>query len=372
METKLGLKSGKVGAGQVRSSSHGVGRPEIPDAVRRVGGALALPQELARDGVDASALLAEFGLAPTAFSDPENLIPADLIGRLGARAVELTGLGDFGLRVGMQTKLRALGLLGYLAGSAQTVEAALNCITDFYQIQNQAVVPFLYRHGNEAVFGYQVLDPSSTGADQLTFGSFASMLNILRELAGTGFRPRGVCFAYAAPDDTSLFRSLFGVNVRFDSASSEMRFDVAYLDRRPPCADPVLHGLLLNQARQQNCSGNLDQVVGRISRVMRTLLAAGRFSEEEVARCFGMNRRTLSRRLRAGGITYQALFDQIRFDLARQLLKDSRVAMIEIASQLGFADTVTFSRAFRRWSGMPPGHWRREQQTAAVAEVAQC
>ena len=371
METKLNPKYSGVDAASAsadqQGAGRGLGRPAISDSVRRVGGALALPQVLAGNGVDPSALLAEFGLAPATFADAENLIPANLIGRLGARAVELTGLADFGLRVGMQTNLRALGLLGYLANSAETVEAALNCITDFYQIQSQAVVPFLSRRGSEAVFGYDVLEPASPGADQLTFGSLASMLNFLRELCGPGFRPREVCFAYAAPADTSLFRSLFGANLRFDSSSSAMLFDAAYLDRRPPGADPVLHGLLLSQARQQNSSGNLHQVMGRISRVMQTLLAAGRFSEEEVARCFGMNRRTLSRRLRAGGITYQTLLDQVRFDLARQLLGDSRVAMSEIASQLGFADSVTFTRAFRRWSGTPPGRWRREQQSAQVS-----
>lgn len=340
------------------------GRPVISAAVRRVGGALALPQVLADCGLDAEPLLAEFGLSAAAFSDPENLIPAHLIGRLARRAVELGAPGDFGLRIGMQTTLRSMGLLGYLTASAETVGAALQGLVDYYVIQNEAVLLSRGEHDGEAYVGYEVAVPGSPGADQLTFGSLGSLLNFMRELCGTGFRPYEVRFAYPAPADATLFRKVFGPRLRFDCARSELVFEAAFLARRPVGADPILRDLLLGQVRQRNAEGDGKQMADRVARVMRTLMAAGRFSEEEVARCFGMNRRTLARRLRCSGTSYQVLLDDARFELARQLLQYSRAGMLDIAARLGFADAVTFTRAFRRWSATTPARWRREQAAA--------
>lgn len=328
--------------------------------MRRVGGALALPQVLADCGLDAAALLAEFGLSTAVFGDPENLIPAQLIGRLGRRAVELGAPGDFGLRIGMQTTLRSMGLLGYLTASAETVGAALQGLVDYYAIQNEAVLLSLCEQSGEVQFSYEVVAPASLGADQLTFGSLGSLLNFLRELCGKGFRLREARFAYPAPTDITLFRSVFGPRLHFDCARSMLVFDTTYLAHRPGSADPVLRELLLSQVRQRNADVEADQVVGRVARVLRTLMATDRFSEAEVARCFGMNRRTLCRRLGAAGTSYQALLDEARFELARQLLQHSRTSMLDIANRLGFADAVTFTRAFRRWSGTTPGRWRRE------------
>jgi hypothetical protein len=84
---------------------------------------------------------------------------------------------------------------------------------------------------------------------------------------------------------------------------------------------------------------------------MRTLLTTGCISQDEVARSFGMNRRTFARRLQESGTTFRALLDAVRFDAARVLLRGSAVSLEDIANRLGYADVTAFARAFRRWSG---------------------
>jgi len=71
-----------------------------------------------------------------------------------------------------------------------------------------------------------------------------------------------------------------------------------------------------------------------------------------------MHRCTLSRHLKELGTSFQNLLDEVRFEIARQLLEDSRMEIIQIAALLGYSNASAFTRAFRRWSSTTPAEWR--------------
>jgi AraC-like DNA-binding protein len=79
----------------------------------------------------------------------------------------------------------------------------------------------------------------------------------------------------------------------------------------------------------------------------------------EVASALKMSPRTLQRRLEQEQTNFSEVLDDARFEVARRLLADSAVTLTDAALRLGFADLATFSRAFKRWTGVPPGQWRR-------------
>jgi AraC-like DNA-binding protein len=81
---------------------------------------------------------------------------------------------------------------------------------------------------------------------------------------------------------------------------------------------------------------------------------------ERVAQVLGMSDRTLQRRLEAAGTSFLEVQDGVRETRARQLLHDPALSLLAIAEQLGFSDLATFSRAFKRWTGEPPGMFRRK------------
>ena len=61
-----------------------------------------------------------------------------------------------------------------------------------------------------------------------------------------------------------------------------------------------------------------------------------------------------------GGWVVRQLLDEGRFEIARQMLENSRTEVHAIASALDYADASAFTRAFRRWSGTTPGQWRAQ------------
>jgi AraC-like DNA-binding protein len=88
--------------------------------------------------------------------------------------------------------------------------------------------------------------------------------------------------------------------------------------------------------------------------VLPDLLARGEASAEALAKLAYMSPRTLQRRLAAEGTHVAQLRDEARRALALERLADGSTQIADIAVQLGYASTPTFSRAVRRWTGEPP------------------
>ena len=73
-----------------------------------------------------------------------------------------------------------------------------------------------------------------------------------------------------------------------------------------------------------------------------------------------MNGRTLQRRLRAEGLGFSDLLDEVRSDLARSYLADRQTPMHQIAGRLGYADGSAFTRWFTQTFGEAPSRWREK------------
>ena len=70
------------------------------------------------------------------------------------------------------------------------------------------------------------------------------------------------------------------------------------------------------------------------------------------------------RRLMAAGTSFRTLCEDARRDLAGHYLSEGEMSLGEIAFRLGFDDANSFFRAFRRWTGMTPGDYRRHATPA--------
>jgi AraC-like DNA-binding protein len=71
-----------------------------------------------------------------------------------------------------------------------------------------------------------------------------------------------------------------------------------------------------------------------------------------------MSRRTLQRKLGEAELSYKALLEKTRHDLALRYLDDPSKTVTDITFLLGFSEQSAFTRAFKRWSGKAPTAYR--------------
>ncbi len=103
----------------------------------------------------------------------------------------------------------------------------------------------------------------------------------------------------------------------------------------------------------------------RACAVLLEALPSGQVGVDAVARRLAVSTRTLQRRLRDEGTSFQALVRATRLRLARHYLRQPNLTSTEIAFLLGFEEPTSFFRAFQRWTGETPQAVRQKMRDAS-------
>jgi len=332
--------------------------PGGPTSARALLTAFAgLPDLLEGLGVPSTTLLRQYGLTPADLSDPDRTAGFGEMSLLLGRSAELTNCEHLGLLLSRSVNLRSLGLVGRLAQFAPTVEAALDGLCTYFSVHDTGgVIDVLVEH-ETATFTYTIHATGVTAPEQVYDLATGVMRNIMLELCGAEWRPTLVMLPRKLPRNIAPYRAMFEAPLHFDTVRAAVAFPARWLSQPVPGADPVLYRLLLGAAQTRVEEGN-PLVCGDVRRVIINLLHAGDCSRREVARMLGLHERTLCRRLHSSGTTFQELLDEVRSEMAQQLLHDTHVPVAQIARALGFRNSTVMARAFRRWNGLSPREYR--------------
>lgn len=332
----------------------------------RMAPVLPLPEILAELGFDPVRVAADAGIGIGRFDDPENTIGFRDLGRLLAHAASVTGCAHLGLLIGQRAGMDALGAIGVAASSAPDLGSALRVIVLYLHLHDRGALLALRRRGDLASLGY-VLHLADVPGFELVYDIALGVgREIFRRLIGPGWRPLEVRFCRPRPPDVASYRGHFGSRLRFDSQYTEIVLPASDLDRPLATADAQAHAgavAALDEIVELTGAGYTE----RVRRLLRRLLVVDEDPECahlcQVSELLALHPRTLNRRLRGEGTSFKGLIAQTRFEIARQLLRDTRLPIIEVAAALGYSDATAFIRAFRRASGSSPAAWRSEHSS---------
>lgn len=325
--------------------------------MQRVGAFTALPRLIRQFGVDPAVVLRSAGLDAGMLAEPEQRIPFSAFMAVLGCAAEQTGCPHFGLLAGRMSGLAELGVVGQLVRHSPTVGRALDALTMYQQLNSEGGLAFLLKRGDFVDLGYGIYHTGTFGTAQIYDSAIAMGMNIMTELCGPSWRPYEVLLAHARPRDVAQYRAFFKVMPHFDAEYSALRFPVRDLTHGVLGADPERY----RQAQLLARRAGTPDMMQAVYRALRLLMLDNRHSGDDLAQMLAMHRRTLNRRLKAEGTTFQRVLDEVRFDIARDLLENTNVPLDDIAATLGYAAVTPFMRTFRRWSGTTPGQWRRSR-----------
>jgi AraC-like DNA-binding protein len=264
------------------------------------------------------------------------------------------------LRLPVSLPLRRYGLAELAARSTATLREGLARMARYASLIHPTIACTVEETGEEAAWVRRTPSrPRGVGRHAQEY-ALAYVLTYMRRDTGSAIAPTRVWFAHARPPEIApLHRFFVTRSVSFGCEASGFAFPRSALDLELRTADVRLLATAdeLAEAALRAVPRVTDLAAAVASRV--EALLPGDATIGAVARATHMSARTLQRRLDSEGASFSEIVDHVRERLAQRWLRDESRTLSEIAFSLGFSDLATFSRAFKRWTGMPPGAWRR-------------
>ncbi len=273
-----------------------------------------------------------------------------------------------GIRAGRELQFATFGVLGFIAQNCRTLGEAITFVLRF-----ESLICNTSRFRLEHQPGLTLLQWTPHGLPderlQRYFGEYllSGLVHLMRQLLLPPHDPvLAVHFPYAAPTDGALrasYQQWLGCPVYFQQAQSAIVLATADLDLPLRYSNPELRETLERHALQQLVQLDAQQqLADQVRTLLRSLLRHGGASRERVAAQLGITGRTLHRRLEQEGQSYQTLLDELRLELAQSHLLQTTATVEEVSQRLGFTETQSFIRWFRRQLGLAPGAYRRQHQ----------
>lgn len=285
--------------------------------------------------------------------------------RLWHAAATLAQDDCFGLRMGQAYCSNTLKLLGLAAVSSATIGAAVQRVIRFFSVFSTQVQLYSVEDDQHTTVYFQPRGaPHPIHMEALlshcqhiwrALDPGAGSLVLETRLTGDHEKTRSTC------------ESIFGKRVRLGSKRIAVKLNKHMMANPLPGADAFLVKRL--DATLEDMLGAIPNIdfAEQVKQRIRVLVSERVVSEDLVATPFNMSPRHLRRKLSETQTTYEKLLDEVRMELAIRLIQDGKLNLGRIAFEVGFLDPSSFTRAFRRWTGMSPTAFRGEfRQTGGI------
>lgn len=314
--------------------------------------------------LDVDALLASVGMTWAELSVREQMLSFDTVQHLGLAAVHMSQRPWLGLDLGQAIQTSMHGPVGYAVASSRDLRQAFEVLDQYGTLRNEALGFELETRSGGAVL--HVREPADM-ADLRVFVLdvlFAALVKLIESVVNTGLDRVRIDVPRPEPAWADRYRRLFPGQLQFGASHLAVRVDDALLDAPSFTANANDHEAACRECERAQALAEQAHDPTLTFKVRELLKSKPDTypSLEFIAEQLRVSTRTLMRKLKAEGSSYQALLDELRQERAAWYLQHTRLTVEDIAARLGYADTSNFSRTFRRWFGTTPVQMRSARQ----------
>lgn len=344
------------------------GNPPSPQAPR-----IALPivqqclDMIEAHGLSRDRLFRDAGIRPGELTEAGGWIcfrKVEPVMRLGIERIKDPLIG---LHLSPRINLATIGVLGYAAQTSSTLKDLIETTIRFERLISDIGTTSLHHEPGVALWQWDCDiddDVVRRHAAECIIGCWAVQLRLLKQRKPQALL--AVRFRHEAPSDPGLVREVedfFHCPVHYGQRESALVLLPQALSEALTLSNPDLHQALQQHARQLLAARQTQMgVIDQVRSVLRQQLVKGEVpTRESLAAQLGMSGRSLHRKLEEEGSGFREILDAVRSDMARELLQDNSLSVDDVAEKLGFQESQSFIRWFRRHAGTTPGDYRLQR-----------
>ncbi len=316
----------------------------------------ALYEAAVKLDVDVDMLLQGTGLPKSGINQPETRIPTEKLANF--QKVIWDWLNDESM--GANSRPIPSGtyfMMGRLTVQEPTLKKALTLGTKFYNLMFQREFVSLTIENDLAVVAVELDAPDYkhlfAEISLLAWHRYASwLISDILPLHETRF-------PYSTPPNVGEYNYLFPGMHKFLDKKLAIVFPKQYLDREVKqnvsSLKVFMHRCPLELFKQYKADYSLTT---ELQILVRKGLDSGLATIEHCSSELHMTTRTLMRKLKSEGTSFQQIKDLVRRDRAIFLIVQKGLPINEVAERVGYSDPAVFTRAFRNWTGDTPREFR--------------
>ncbi len=309
-------------------------------------------------GYDPLPVLANAGIDNSVLNQPDVTIPTRAYRRALNLAAQMTGKCHFGLLLSQRQTFEKLGAVGYLVRHAPNLKTSIERLIRHFRTHDTGSMTGLESDGENALWLHGLSDVADASAIQQTELAIGLACQFVRSALGETWSPTSIYFEHLPPDNLAPYQAVFRCPVHFNQTITAIEFPSDDLARPLRQSDPGLFKIL-EQHVERIEEGLGEDVSTEVRKIIQQNIEDGLFRLDDVSGRLGLKRHVLQRRLKAEGTSFQAILDDVRFEMGSRFLRETRMPISEIAGTLGYSESAVFTRAFSRRSGTTPRAWRR-------------
>lgn len=283
-------------------------------------------------------------------------VSLSMISKLWKNAQHLCNDSLFGLHYGEALQLAALGAVGEIIKSSETVGQGITLAASFLPIVTDLFTMEVRKR--EKTFEVRLINNGQAHQNGFTqqMADFLLVFTI-HELDGLLLKrimPVKIQYSYEMSDEAEYMR-VFRCKPISTKGDLVLEFDNKLWDEPILTANYDLQRIFLEKvnASVNDPLKNISFQVAVMDHLMKNSYL-GILSLEDLSANFNMTPRSVQRRLQQESVTFQQLADSVRKSLALSYMESGKYQIKEISYMLGYNELSAFSRAFKRWTGKAP------------------
>ena len=314
-------------------------------------------------GANRDAILLEANIRPEVLSNPKTRITVEQAMHIWAAIVKQTGSHDIGLKCGLKARFQTMGILGYVMMNSTSILAAWQKFCTYQELVLSIVLNKIQIDRNRVIIKGEMQEEWQSEFRYTIDFIYTSAFTLIRNCSSKEIYPIEVGFNFPQPENMDRYHDIFAPTIiKFSCDHPYIIYNKVDLDNQIIGTDSSLFEhfeVLLEDTANEHEKINAQSRAVRNSIFRRLKAEIPRI--DEVSRELAMSVRSLQDGLKKEGTSFQSILHDVRKEMAIKQLSRPDFNVTDVAFLTGFSDISTFSRNFKKWTGLTPTEFKNQK-----------
>lgn len=307
-------------------------------------------------------LLKESEINRDVIDNPEGRLPCSVVTNFWEIASREVKDPILGINMGSLIPYGTYQTSDFLLSGQNTILEGVKKYIQFFEIIHQGINIEILEKADRYKIVFTKRDNNSS--DHEIEYELALLFFKLKHISQNKIKPIRILLSRSPKVGLDEYQKIFNCEISFNQPQNSISFDKGSFLQKSNLGGGELSNLMEQSLKEKFQSlqkyNEEEDFLLKIKNIIRLQIVDGDPSLSNIANELGSSERTIQRRLKEHNLSFMETYNEVRKDIACNLLQNKQLTIAEAAFITGFSETSSFHRAFKKWTGITPQNYRKQ------------